>query len=44
MPFTWACFCGLNGSCCRREKKKKQQEEVEGEEAEQCRDRETEVW
>ncbi|XP_071350530.1 uncharacterized protein [Trachinotus anak] len=44
MPFTWACFCGLNGFCRRRKKKKKEQEEEEeGEEVERWRDRETEV-
>lgn len=44
MPFTCACFCGLNGFCRRRKKKKKEQvEEEEGEEVEQCRDQETEV-
>ncbi|XP_070815705.1 uncharacterized protein blacat1 [Chaetodon auriga] len=44
MPFTCACFCGLNGFCRRRKKKKKEQvEEEEGEEVEQWRDQETEV-
>ncbi|XP_073325316.1 uncharacterized protein [Pagrus major] len=44
MPFTCACFCGLNGFCRRRKKKKKEQEEEEeGEEVEQCRDQETVV-
>ncbi|XP_078032384.1 uncharacterized protein LOC117257031 [Epinephelus lanceolatus] len=47
MPFTCACFCGLNGFCRRRKKKKKEQVEEEegeeGEEVERLRDQETEV-
>lgn len=44
MPFTCACFCGLNGFCRRRKKKKKEEEEGDGgEEAEPWRDQETEV-
>ncbi|XP_069027994.1 uncharacterized protein [Embiotoca jacksoni] len=41
MPFTCACFCGLN-EFCRRQKRKKR-EQVEEEEVEQWRDQETEV-
>ncbi|XP_074496476.1 uncharacterized protein blacat1 [Sebastes fasciatus] len=46
MPFTCACFCGLNGFCRPRKKKKKEQvEEGQGEveEAERWRDQETVV-
>ncbi|XP_069369394.1 uncharacterized protein [Paralichthys olivaceus] len=44
MPFTCACFCGLNGFCRRRRKRRKEQvEEVEGEEVARWRDQETEV-
>ncbi|XP_071403110.1 uncharacterized protein, partial [Centroberyx affinis] len=44
MPFTFACFCGLNGFCRRRKKKKKKEvtEEAEGEQVERRRDQETE--
>lgn len=48
MPFTCACFCGLNGFCRRQQKKNKEQvEEVEGdegEEVERWRDQQTDVW
>lgn len=45
MPFTCACFCGLNGFCRRQKKKRRDQAaEEEGEEEEQRRDEETEVW
>lgn len=45
MPFTCACFCGLNGFCRRRRKKKRDEvEEEECEEVEQWRDQETQVW
>ncbi|XP_068449514.1 uncharacterized protein [Clinocottus analis] len=46
MPFTCACFCGLNGYCRGRGKKKKErvlEEEEEGEKVERGRDQETVV-
>ncbi|XP_072308912.1 uncharacterized protein [Eucyclogobius newberryi] len=45
MPFTCACFCGLNGFCCGRKKKRKDalEEEEEGEELGRVRDQETQV-